>query len=140
MPVVVDCRCRRTNRAVLRDILEDGLGLRGLKQGMVVARLLEALKRAFTRQSVHPGIVLDKAEVLFQKEGPGLVYDFLEVNKEIGQDKGSLSVLIVSRFEVWEFMNLATVSLFGRRNIIRNLKPSASQRTSWSRTKTGWRF
>ena len=94
-------------------------GSLGAQGGSVTSSSRSPLREKLTKSRRQMVILLDNAEVLLRKEGPELIYDFLRVNDEAGHARGTISVVMVSVFEPWEFMHVVTESMFGWKNSIK---------------------
>jgi cell division control protein 6 len=115
---VVTCRSGYTSSEVLHRLLALRFDEHLQERGFSAPQLLDILWQKLSKKRIHLVVVLDEAEKLFMIEGPILVYGLTRFNKEMEPARDSISVVLVSMLEPWEFMDPVAASMFIPQNVI----------------------
>ena len=121
---VVNCRNRDSPPEILHRVITARFQEHLQERGFSVAQMLNILRGKLQKGRSHLVLVLDEANALLKK-GPGgsdLVYNLSRFDEDTGGAAGSLSLILVSQLNVYEFLDAATASTFKRSNTI-VLKP-----------------
>jgi cell division control protein 6 len=115
---VVTCRSGNTSSEVLHRLLALRFDEHLQERGFSAPQLLDILWQKLSKKRIHLVIVLDEAEKLFRTEGPILVYGLTRFNKEMEPARESISVVLASISDAWEFMDPVAASMFVPQNVI----------------------
>jgi cell division control protein 6 len=121
---VVNCRNRDSPPEILHRVITSRFQEHLQERGFSVAQMLNILRGKLQKGRSHLALVLDEANALLKKgpSGPDFVYNLTRFDEDTGGAPGSLSLILVSQLNVYEFLDAATASTFRRSNTI-TLKP-----------------
>ncbi|MEE8232791.1 MAG: AAA family ATPase [Thermoplasmata archaeon] len=114
--VLVNCRQRMTDDAVLLAILKTW-DERFPDRGFSIPEKLNALRKHLERSRAHMIVILDEADVLIRKSSD-LIYALTRFDEEYAVPRGSVSLILISQRDVLPFLDAATLSTFGRSNMV----------------------
>jgi len=118
--VHVNCRNHPTTSQVLQRVAT-ALDERHPERGFSASEVIQSIWRNLITHNQHMLLVLDEVNHLLQREGDDLLYQLLRIDE--GRDeRGTLSLIIVSQEYVIDKLQGAVVSRFGRSNHL-PLKP-----------------
>jgi cell division control protein 6 len=118
--VHVNCRNHPSTSQVLQRIATS-LDDRHPERGFSASEVIQSIRRNLRTRNQHMLLVLDEVNHLLQREGDDLLYQLLRIDE--GRDeRGTLSLIIVSQEYVLDKLQGAVVSRFGRSNHLA-LKP-----------------
>jgi cell division control protein 6 len=121
---VVNCRNRDSAPEILHRVITSRFQEHLQERGFSVAQMLNILRGKLQKGRSHLVLMLDEANALLKKgpSGPDLVYNLSRFDEDTGCAAGSLSLVLVSQLNIYEFLDAATASTFRRSNTI-ELKP-----------------
>jgi cell division control protein 6 len=117
---VVNCRNRDSPPEILHRVITSRFQEHLQERGFSVAQMLNILRGKLQKGRSHLVLVLDEANALLKKGpgGPDLVYNLTRFDEDTGCATGSLSLILVSQLNIYEFLDAATASTFKRSNTI----------------------
>jgi len=117
---VVNCRNRDSPPEILHRVITSRFQEHLQERGFSVAQMLNILRGKLQRGRSHLVLVLDEANALLKKgpAGPDLVYNLTRFDEDTGGAAGSLSLILISQLNIYEFLDAATASTFKRSNTI----------------------
>ena len=117
---VVNCRNRDSPPEILHRVITSRFQEHLQERGFSVAQMLNILRGKLQKGRSHLVLVLDEANALLKKgpQGPDLVYNLARFDEDTGGPAGSLSLILVSQLNIYEFLDTATASTFKRSNTI----------------------
>jgi cell division control protein 6 len=121
---VINCRNRDSPPEILHRVITSRFQEHLQERGFSVAQMLNILRGKLQKGRSHLVLVLDEANALLKKGpgGPDLVYNLTRFDEDTPGATGSLSLILVSQLNIYEFLDAATASTFKRSNTI-VLKP-----------------
>ncbi|MFQ5839047.1 MAG: Cdc6/Cdc18 family protein [Thermoplasmata archaeon] len=114
--VLVNCRQRMTEDAVLLSILKRWDD-RFPDRGFSIPEKLSVLRKQLEKRRAHLVVVLDEADVLVKKSSD-LIYNFTRFDEEYQGPRGSISLILISQRHILNSLDKATLSTFGRSNVV----------------------
>ncbi len=115
-PVYINCRRRNTDKSVLLQILRHFQPMFP-DRGFSNTEMLDSIGGLIKKHGTHLIVVLDEADVLLKK-GTDLIYLLTRFDEETGSTKKSVSLILISQYDVRKYMDPASASTFGRTNTI----------------------
>jgi len=137
--VRVNCRQRRTSASVLLKIVnhfQPGFPDRGFSTD----EMMDAIRKHIERSGCHLIVVLDEVDVLIKKSGSDLLYMFTRFDEEDSWLKGSLSLICISQYRVFDQLDAAARSTIGQTNVIECGKYDAPQLLAILEQRVGLAF
>jgi len=122
--VHINCRNAMTQPSVVQRILhafDPGHPQRGLSS----SELMNSLRTILRRQNLHLIIVLDEVDHLLRRSGDDLLYQILRLDED-REEKGTLSLILISQEQVLDLVEGAVLSRIGRSNHMR-LQPYSEE-------------
>ena len=115
---LVNCRNRDSPPEILHRIITSRFQEHLQERGFSVPQMLNILRGKLQKGRTHLLVVLDEANALLKKSGPELIYNLTRFDEDTGGAQGSLSLILVSQLNVYEFLDDATASTFKRSNTV----------------------
>jgi len=113
----INCRNAMTQPSVVQRILhsfDPGHPHRGLGS----SELMSSLRAILRRENLHLIIVLDEVDHLLRRSGDDLLYQLLRLDED-RQERGTLSLILISQEQVLDLVEGAVLSRIGRSNHLR---------------------
>jgi cell division control protein 6 len=124
--VFVNCREANSNQAVMLKILHH-FQTRFPDRGFSISEMIAILRNIIVSKNIHMLIVLDDCDTLLQKSTE-LIFNFTRFNDTLIEDaKSSVSLILISQSDIFQYLDRATISTFKRTNIVEFGKYSASE-------------
>jgi cell division control protein 6 len=115
---IVNCRNFNTPSSVLHEVItrrfQDHLQIKGFS----VPDMLTILRKKLEKDHAHLVLVLDEANALVKESGCDLVYSFTRFDEDSSGAQGHLSLMLISQYDVYQWLDAATTSTFKRANTI----------------------
>lgn len=115
--IFINCRKRSTESMVMLKIMshfQKGFPDRGFSVG----EMFEILAKNIEKRKTHLIIILDEVDSLIKRSGSDLIYTFTRFSEEEEYKKLPISLILISQKYVLDMLDQASISTFGRSNII----------------------
>jgi cell division control protein 6 len=123
---LVNCRQRNSESAVVLQIVNH-FQPNFPDRGFSITEMLRILRKDLEKRRVHLVIVLDEADVLLKKAGPDIIYKLTRFGEEKVESKELVSLMLVSQKNIFDMLDVASVSTFKRTNIVEFGKYSSEE-------------
>ncbi|MCD6461627.1 MAG: AAA family ATPase [Thermoplasmata archaeon] len=114
--VYINCRRRNTDKAVLLQMLRH-FQPHFPDRGFSSSEMLDSLGGVIDKEDTHLLVILDEADVLLKK-GTDIIYLLSRFDEETGRRRKSISLMLISQENVLNLMDPASLSTFGRTNVV----------------------
>ncbi|UCG70700.1 MAG: AAA family ATPase [Thermoplasmata archaeon] len=117
--VLVNCRQRNTENAVMLRVLTHFQPYFP-DRGFSINEMMESLRKELEKEKAHLIVVLDEVDVLLKKsKSSDIIYHFSRFNEEGIDAKKLLSLILISQKNVYDMLDLPSISTFKRGNIVK---------------------
>ncbi len=117
--VFVNCRQRNTENAVMLRVLTH-FQPHFPDRGFSINEMMESLRKNLEKEKAHLIVVLDEVDVLLKKtKSSDMIYHFSRFNEEGIEAKKLLSLILISQKNIFDMLDLPSISTFKRGNIVR---------------------
>ena len=114
--VYVNCRIRNSEYSAVLEIVKS-YDRNFPDRGFSVDQMLTSVRKHIEKDSCPTLFVLDEADVLLKNGGSNLIYQLSRYSEEM-RGRVPISLMLISQSSISESLDRATMSAFGRANVI----------------------